>query len=64
MGTTFGQIVSAEAGEAQVRLAGDIGDTTIVLSLGSYTAVVGDKVMLAKIGKAWAILGKLDTVTV
>ena len=64
MGTTFGQIVSAEAGSAQVRLAGDTGDTTIVLALSSYTAVAGDKVALIKIGWAWAILGKLDEVQV
>ena len=64
MQTTFGQIVSAAAGAADVRLAGDIGDTTIVLALASYTAVAGDKVALARVGKSWVILGKLDGIQV
>ena len=63
MQTTFGQItdIDTTAGTVTVRLAGDLANTTINLSLSSYTAVVGDKIALLKIGKSWAILGKLQS---
>ncbi len=48
--------ISTGAGTADIALAG--GTVTALAWLGSYTPTVGDRVVMAKAGGQWTILGK------
>lgn len=51
-------VVTAIGPPIRVRLDGDGGDIT-VMRLTSYTAVVGDRVILDRWGSQWVVLGKV-----
>ena len=53
--------VNASAGSAAVTIAA--GTVTALSWLGSYSPVVGDKVLILRVGTEWVILGKLSRVT-
>ena len=54
----WGQVVSVGP-PLSVRIARDQIDVTVGQWLDSYTPVETDKVLLAKIGPGWIVLGKL-----
>ena len=43
----------------EVRLAGDNSDIGIDRVVASYTPTTNDRVVLAKVGSSWVILGEL-----
>lgn len=53
----WGEVI--DVSPTMVRFAGDTGDTQVSLALSTYTATTNDRVVLIKVGTAWAILGKL-----
>lgn len=56
----WGQVVGVSP--TTVRLARDQTDVTITIALSSYTPTTTDKVVVAKVGGAWAILGDLVSI--
>ena len=59
MRSTYGQVTSVHStdGTVEVRVAGDLADTTVAKALTDYTATAGDDVILLSVARTWVILG-------
>jgi hypothetical protein len=53
-------VVTAVGPPLQVRFDGDNADSQ-VLRVTSYTATLGDRVILSQWGRQWIVLGKVAT---
>jgi hypothetical protein len=50
-----GQVIAVSP--TKVRFDGDTSDQTVALDLTDYTPTTNDRVLLAKVGSGWIIIG-------
>jgi hypothetical protein len=55
MELAVGQVISISP--TKVRFDGDTSDQAVPLSLDAYTPATNDRVLLAKVGASWIIVG-------